>query len=220
VRIPLYIPYYSCPDLLEKSLESVKGIEEIHVRVINNSRSEMQWREGVTIMDTPFPLHFGPSQNWMLANAKEYGEPFWLSMHGDAEAGEGSIQRLLKTAEDATSEGRKWGVVFTNYDALAAHNTEAYSAIGGWDQNIPVYFGDVDLFRRLRLSGYETIDTDIPCIHHGSMSIKSDPRIRFISDTMTVYAHDYFLRKHGGEPGKETFSVPFNRPELFPDWKC
>jgi hypothetical protein len=220
VRIPLYIPYHSNRELLEKAIESVTGIEGIDVLVINNSKEEWEWREGVRILTPPFPLLFGPSQNWMLANAKEDNDKFWLSMHADAEAEEGSIQRLVKAAEDATAEGRKWGVIFTNYDALAAHNTAAYSAIGGWDKNIPVYFGDCDLFRRLRLSGYETIDTDIPCIHHGSMSIKSDPRVRFISDTMTVYAHDYYVKKHGGIPGHETFHIPFDREDLFPDWKC
>lgn len=212
--IPLYIPYYNRRDLLDKAVASASDCDDVEVLIINNSLEDVSLPCIKTIIP-PFQMRFGHAQNMIWGIAKSLGHKFWLSMHTDAEAGPGSVRRLHDMALSYCLAGRKWGVIFTNYDALCAISTEAFSSIGGWDTNIPTYFGDCDLHYRLKLFGYENIDTDIPVVHHGSESIKSDPKTKFISDLMTTYAHDYYLKKWGGKPGEERFIIPFGREDLF-----
>lgn len=219
--ISLYIPYFNNLSLLEAAWNSVRRVEGIRRVVIDNSKAGTLWRNGdrfiarTNIIRLSVSLHFGTTTHWMFSEAKRSGNSFWLVMHSDAAAGEGSVKQLIYSAEKAIEQERKWGVIFTNYDALAAYNTEAYEAVGGWDVNIPTYCGDTDLFRRLRLAGYETVETDIPCEHFGSGSIRSDEKTRFLNDITAAYAHDYYIKKWGALPPDETFTVPFDRPDLF-----
>jgi predicted O-methyltransferase YrrM len=133
-------------------------------------------------------------------------------MHNDAEAGEGTPERLLAAVTEAHEAGRAWGVAFTNYDTLAAFNAEALGCAGPWDATLPQYFADNDYYRRLRLCGYEAIDTGLPVAHHNgaSSTVKSDPwRGHHNGVTFPIYG-SYYAAKWGGPPGGESFDWPFD----------
>jgi hypothetical protein len=98
----------------------------------------------------------------------------------------------------------------TNYDALAAFNTAAFREVGGWDVHLPWYFADNSMYRKLRLAGYELIESNLPVKHEPSQTIKSDPFLNHINGiTFPIYA-EYYRQCWGGSPGNETFTVPFN----------
>jgi hypothetical protein len=136
-----------------------------------------------------------------------------MFMHTDAEAHPGTPEKLVKAIETALSANRHWGAFFTHYDTLAAFSMEAVNAVGPWDITLPQYFADNDYYRRLRLAGYEIIDTGLGVTHHcgASATIKSDRRRAVMnSATFNLYG-EYYRRKWGGTPDKETFTKPFNQ---------
>jgi hypothetical protein len=133
-----------------------------------------------------------------------------LYMHSDAEAGPGTTERLLEAAEEATASGRRWGAIFTLYDVLAAYNLEAFSAVGGWDTVLPQYFTDNDYYRRIRLAGFETIETGLPVTHETSSTIRSDGVRAYMNSVTFPLYERYYAMKWGGPPGQERFTQPFN----------
>ena len=101
-------------------------------------------------------------------------------------------------------------MLFTNYDALLAMNTALIDDVGLWDQNLPWYHSDEDFYRRVTLAGYEAIDTCIDVNHDYSQTIKSDPVLNFLNaQTFDLY-RDYYVKKWGGLPDHEKFTMPFN----------
>jgi GT2 family glycosyltransferase len=219
--ISLYLPYFNRPDLLNAAWDSIYETEGIEPVVIDNSPLGSSTDEAIhygarrAMVRLSIPLQFGPSTHWMFSQAKKFGDPYWLVMHSDAEDDKHILPEFLNEVARRERDGEKWGVLFTFYDALAAYNTAAYEAVGGWDHHLPSYYGDCDYFRRLRLAGYPTIDTGLHVTHHGSSVIKSDPKTHFLSDQKCPGWNDYYVRKHGGPPDHETFTVFFNRPDLF-----
>ena len=206
MTIPVYIPYVNRLDLLEKAVASVPRRLTTYPQVINNSGSKLDMN--CVVYEPDVPLSFAQTQNLMLKMAKRVGVPFYFFMHSDAEADPGTVQELYEKAMHESSQG-KWGAIFTNYDALAAFNTEAMEAIKGWDTALTWYCGDNDCYRRLRLAGYPTIESNLPVKHSPSQTLNSDPLIRRQVDLEVPLREGYYRAKWGGNPGHETFDVPW-----------
>jgi len=206
MTVPLFIPYLNRPDLLDKAVASVKRCKSVNVLVLNNSERKIPY-----LCNTPpVPLTFSQTQNWMLRQAENIHAPFYLFMHSDAEAGEGTVKKLVEMSQSLTDEGRKWGVIWTAYDALAAFNTAAFRAVGGWDQMLTWYLSEVDVYRRLRLAGYELIDSNLPVKHEPSQTLNSDPYIQMCVNLEVPFRERYYFLKWGGAAGRETYLTPFN----------
>jgi hypothetical protein len=172
--------------------------------IINNSEAPLDYP---CVLDPPVPLTFAQTQNWMLKMSED--DSFYLFMHSDAEAEPGTILHLIELAEKLTAEGRKWGAIFTAYDALAAFNTEAFQSVGGWDTFLEWYAADNDMYHRLRLAGYEMIASDLPVKHDPSKTLQSDPLVHLKVNLMMPCRESYYRAKWGGNPGDERFTVPF-----------
>lgn len=199
--IKLFIPYVNRYSLLIRAFTSCVSAK-VDVNIINNSGMSL-----AGAITPPVPLTFAQAQNWMLQLAE--GDPFYLFMHSDAEAGKGTIDKLVEMAYGMNE--RKWGAIFTAYDALAAFNTDAMRTVGGWDTFLEWYASDNDMYRRLRLARYETIDSNLPVLHTPSQTLNSDPLIKLKVDLMIPCRQAYYRAKWGGDPGHETFNVPFGK---------
>jgi len=212
--IPLFVPYVNRFDLLEKAVRSAV-CDDVDINIINNSNGASIGIPGVDFIQRrpPVPLTFAQTQNWMLdiASGDSDYEEFYLFMHSDAEAGEGTVKKLVEMAHTLTNTQHKWGVIFTSYDALAAFNTQAFVEIGGWDVNFPWYFGDNIVYRKLRLAGYELVESNLPVHHEPSQTLKSDPQLNFINGITFPFYHYFYTQMWGGEPGHEKYLTPFNR---------
>lgn len=97
--------------------------------------------------------------------------------------------------------------------SLAAINPIALKTIGYFDQNFyPIYFEDIDYYRRATLAGLERLtvgNTNI--IHAGSKSRWSVPANNAQHETTFALNRQYYGRKWGCvDQGTETFTVPFN----------
>lgn len=205
--IPVFIPYVNRHDLLLKAVSSVPRRLTTEPVVINNSGGGVDVR--CESIDPPVPLTFSQTQNLMLAVAQGRRVPFYLFMHNDAEAGPDTIERLYQMAMQECSKG-KWGAIFTSYDALAAFNTEAMSAIGGWDAMLSWYLADCDTYRRLRLAGYPILDSNLPVTHEPSQTLNSDPYRKLCVDLEVPFRESYYRAKWGGVNGSEKYDKPFN----------
>lgn len=210
--IPVFIPYVNRPDLLRRAIDSVPRRLTTTPCVINNSGSREPVNTaalGCNVIHPCVPLSFAQTQNLMLNHAKAEKLPFYMFLHSDAEAGPESVWKLYQAAVSECSR-RKWGALFTNYDALAAFSTAAFAEIGGWDTALEWYHSDADVYRRLRLAGYPTIETGLPVVHEPSQTLKSDPLVRLRVDVMMPCRQEWYRRKWGGDIGNEIFDKPFN----------
>ncbi len=85
---------------------------------------------------------------------------------------------------------------------------QAWKTIGEFDRNFwPAYFEDKDYEYRAKLAGvtiYNNLRPPARYVHSGSS--QKDKSIPFHSKTN----RDYYVRKWGGEPGSEIFTVAFN----------
>lgn len=86
-------------------------------------------------------------------------------------------------------------------------NRTAIDTVGYLDQLfVGTYFDDSDYRRRCALFGVRTHsigDTNI--VHQGSATIRAVPELQ----TMYPVNEAYYVKKHGGTPGQETFLYPF-----------
>jgi hypothetical protein len=206
--IPLFIPFANRPDLLGKAIASASGVEGVQVVVINNSADNHVKVPMGACMTPRKGMTFSQTQNLMMRAADAMRAPFYFFMHSDAQAGDGTISRLF---EMARMETRNWGVIFTNYDALAVFNTKAFERIDGWDEGFPWYASDQDCYRRLQLAGYELLESNLPVYHEPSQTLKADPQIRREVDSGFHDRCQRYVEKWGGPAGSEIFDTPFNR---------
>ena len=136
---------------------------------------------GVNVLITPTLLTFAQLQNFyiwtaiqnnwtiffwshmdvvVLSDEAQYAEtnpnaqaPYenFTSLYRDCVA----ALREASSSDPTTSTTKPWALYFFSYDRLALVNAEAYTAIGGWDTQIPFYMGDCDMHERLTMAGFE-----------------------------------------------------------------
>jgi hypothetical protein len=205
-----YVLHTNRPDLTKKALESVSDLGWRNIVVIDNSDKPSDFGPWQTIRPL-VPLSAVQSINLCLIQGKRLKNDFVLWMHNDAEARTGSAMALATYARRMNAEQRKWGVLWTNYDAFSAVNLAAVEDVGLWDTNFTGYYGDNDYYRRMKIAGWECIDTCLPVDHVGSQTIKSDPERQFINDKVFPIFGSYYAAKWGGNPGHERFERPFGR---------
>lgn len=82
---------------------------------------------------------------------------------------------------------------------------------GPFDENIwPAYYCDNESHYRIGMAGFPTDHLIVETKHDRSASLRQD---QGLADAMTVafqMNHEYFVKKWGGEPKQEKFTVPFN----------
>jgi hypothetical protein len=204
--IPVFIPVVNRFDLLKLAVDSVPIRLSTEPVIINNSGAPLPYEfHHYSIIDVEPPKTFSETQNLMLEMAES--KPFYFFLHSDAEDNEGILDKLFDMAR--LQLGR-WGAIFTNYDALVCYNTEAMKAIGGWDEGFEWYHSDSDCYRRLRLAGYPTLESNLHVKHTPSQTLNSDPAIAQKVNHMFAGRCKRYADKWGGDIGAETFEVPFN----------
>ena len=206
--IPVFIPYVNRPDLLDRVLSMIPRRMITEPVVINNSGSPLTI--GCKVMEPPVPLTFVQSQNWMLKEAKFRKVPFYMWGHCDAVLQPDTVELLYEQALKLFTDGIKWGVLYTHYDIFCAYSTNAVDAIGGYDTLWMDYTSDQDFYRRMDLAGYLRLESHLPVGHDkGSTTIKSDPEYSRRVGLQVQYRSEVYRQKWGGEPGRETFTVPW-----------
>ena len=195
------IPYFNRYDLLRKALNSIQLFLK-NTLVIDNSYTK-------ELSNIPYIYNmvkiYTPNKSLSFAKAMNIFQKIGIAkncdvvmyMHTDAEALPGTPEKLLELIAELKNNNRKWGVVFTNYDTLAAYNIEAIKEVGHYDINLPFYYTDCDWYLRIRQAGYEMINSNLPVKHLVSSSIKSDRKIlKYVIENIETWKQ-YYLKKHG-----------------------
>jgi GT2 family glycosyltransferase len=146
----------------------------------------------------------------------------WMLAASDIQFAAGSVR---KVAEALASHQDASIVCAFGYNVFVL--TEAgRDRAGLFDENFyPAYYEDIDHFRRIALSGAKAVDAPgFKCVHGeapswGSTTVNSNPEFQRKNGVTFGNLRDYYVRKWGGEPGKETFGRPFDRDLPFQHWE-
>lgn len=168
----------------------------------------------------------GLAKSWnegLLAGYRD-GADVVMIANDDCIPGPGDVQTLAKAA---LKHRQHYMVTGAGFDvrsmvhthsrfALGAINPIALETIGCFDENFfPIYWEDVDWYRRAALAGQTMHVIDGTCIiHMGSRSVHSNPALARQNAETYRRNYEYYLQKWGGETGKERFRVPFNDPQF------
>jgi len=208
----IYTLYVNRRDLLMGTLDSIDAFQD-RVVVLDDSPRQYLLIEDFAgeIYRPDVPLFCSPSYNLILALARQRRQDAFFIMHSDARASAEVVEAVLARAEELNQAGLRWGVIFTNYDVLCLQNT-AVLAHFQWDPYLPVYYTDVDYYRRLRLAGIALIETGLPVEHaeRGSSAMKADAALYHFVQTNFPAWREYYHRKWGGERDQERFATPFD----------
>lgn len=163
-------------------------------------------------------LGCGPSWNHIALNTPGP----WFFSGNDMKFLPGSLALLDK----AIDENPDAGVIMAYHYSAFLLTQKGFETLGLFDENFyPAYFEDCDHYRRMMLAGMK--DVRVPgfeCVHGeapywGSSTIKSDPELNKKNEKTFGNLHRYYVNKWGGEPGKETYTKPFNRDLPLDHWE-
>jgi len=206
------IPYVNSPVLLTKAVNSVQSLWPA-TYIIDNSTNGLNPSDWpVTLLRPSVPLSLSQTLNLLARMGEGSDADVIFYMHHDAEVPEGACDRFISKVEAAQATHRAWGAAFTNYDSLAAFSTAAMRYVGPWDVCLPKYLADRDYYRRLRLAGYEVLETGI-AVHHpdnGGSTLFADGGLAYLSGITSPMYQDYYRSKWGGPPFEETLDWAFN----------
>lgn len=138
----------------------------------------------------------------------------WLISGNDMKFMPGSIGKI----NSVLAENPDASIVCADGYAIFCMTPLGIQKVGLFDENFyPAYYEDLDHFQRVRLSGAKAVGVpDFKFVHGeapywGSSTLKSDPALERKFAIITGNLRDYFVRKWGGEPGKEKFKTPYNK---------
>jgi len=149
----IYTMYVNRLDLLKGGIASI-AIYGAKLTVVDNSSGrELSEFGGVErVFHPPEPMYCCGSYNWIADDAVKRGLDVFFIMHSDALASPEIIEAMVSKAEELNGEGRRWGVMFSNYDVLVAHNTHVVGDMR-WDPELPLYYTDVDYYYQWQVPG-------------------------------------------------------------------
>lgn len=146
----------------------------------------------------------------------------WLISGNDIQFTPGDLKRVA----DALASNPDASIVCAMGYAVFAFTETGLKTVGLFDENFyPAYYEDNDHFRRVHLTGAKAVGVpDFKAVHGeaplwGSATINSDPVLQRKNVITFENLKEYYVRKWGGLPGKETFSRPFNRNVPLDFWE-
>jgi hypothetical protein len=217
----LGIGFVNRADLLHNALRSVEPYWSHSIVIDNSKNSELSSDSvaaSVEVLHPPVPYSFSQTMNVMHRLGAERKREVIMFLHNDAEVRPGTMERFLHRIGTLLHEERRWGAVLTQYQSLVAFNMAAVREVGPWDIQLPQYFSDNDYYRRLRLAGYEIVETELDVLHvdGGSGTIKADAELRSANDILHPLHGSYYSSKWGGLPGSEQLDRMFGGYPLNP----
>jgi hypothetical protein len=205
-----YFLHVNREDLLQRAVDSAIDFAP-NMLIMDSSKNGLSWDAPCEVWRPHTEQLFVQNINYALARTRAMGGNICIWMHSDAVAAPGSCLQLLAEARRLNAANVKWGILFTNYDALVALNANFIDDVGLYDLTLPWYFADDDLYRRIELAGYEKRETGIQVFHEPSQTLNSDVNLAFHNSITFPLYRQYYIAKWGGEPHHETYQHPFNQ---------
>jgi len=220
--IVLGVPTLNRYDLCEKLLASAFGgtrPPDLVVVVDNGGRFDWAHDDSVEILRPGKNLGVGPSWN-LLARRYLKGQDDQLLICGDdvtlhPDAVEKLVATMVETNADFGSPDPLRTTMHQMFSCFMVR-WSLFEKVGYFDEMFwPAYFEDNDFHRRMKLAG--AAEAIAPC---GYDHLNSGTMKKYTKDELELHhqrfreCQSYFVRKWGGLPGAERFTVPFDgKPE-------
>jgi GT2 family glycosyltransferase len=208
----LGIAYISQPNLLRELIGSIDYPVDRLVIIDNSPDGDAPVPDGAVHVVTGHNLGVSPSWNLILKSSPL--SPWWAIVNSDMEFGEGDLARL----DEAVHPGQQ----IYHMDGFAAYalTRESVERVGLFDENfVPAYFEDNDYHYRCHLLGVPTEQVPNGMTHVRSAVLKGSQHYQDENRRTFPSNADYYLRKWGGLPGRETFTTPFDRGGSPAQWE-
>jgi len=222
----LAIPHLNRPDLLHRCLRSIDFPVGDLVLIQNGRDEDTDIPEVLRVLQGVDHKRFthirgpnlGVGNSWNYAMLA-FSATYWMFLGNDMYPADGDLERMHQAYTDF---GDEFGFYFGGHGhSFFIQTSDCVDKLGLYDPSyFPAYLEDSDCMRRAHLLGIRYLDVpNINAIHGtpdmpGSCSINSDPSLR--EQNMKTHGNNfgYYVQKHGGLPGKETFQHPFNTPGI------
>lgn len=162
----------------------------------------------------------GVAAAWNLGIYKsmQMGIDRFVIMNDDAYFANGSKpSELLAALNDNTAIAMPDAEIGFACFALDKHTVDK---VGFFDESYtPAYFEDNDYIYRVKMAGLRYSFTDSSVVHEGSKTQfwKGDgDDERIVSHEQFRSNRAYYVKKWGGQPGEETYTVPFDNKQPAP----
>lgn len=212
----IYIPFVNNIGLLKSALASIQSYEYKTILVDqSNSKSLHELHKG-PLFQWNGSRHFTKMMNWIQRDAWQRGLKYFFFLHSDAEVSKDGVENMLTYADNLTEQGKKWGVIFSHYDAFCLFNMDIVTAIGCWDESFTWYVSDVDYYNRIEWAGYSQEKLPKACKHHHtSQTIRSlSEQERSVVSHNHSWALDHYRHKWGANAdvnsNARSWNVPYN----------
>jgi GT2 family glycosyltransferase len=203
------IPTLNRYDLLKEALcKYVHDFPNTEIYILDNGSQGITndfYGLNVTVISVKENMGVSKSWNWLCSQIFSCHD-YALILNDDIYLGktEEQINDLLMDCDDQDF------IVGTGTWCAFLLSADTFNDVGKFDEWIfPAYFEDNDYHTRMKLAGKSYFQTEFlnPVIYRNSQTILKDSTInnRFNDNK------NYYISKWGGEPGKETFTTPFNR---------
>lgn len=238
----LGIPHYNRPDLTIRCIESIDYPVTVLVLVFNRLDGQGDLarimaaiesrREFVAHAECVFHPNAGVAGAWNEI-IKLFPADWWMIVNNDIQFTAGDLGKLAEYVRQNAPDLNLWQrprLFYGNHGASwFALTAGCVQAAGLFDENFyPAYDEDCDYARRCDLLGVQRANVpDVHAIHgeatdpkdtsKGSSTIMSDPEARAKNGRTHGSNNEYYQRKWGGLPGRETFTNPFNELD-WPVW--
>lgn len=219
VKIAVGMATLNAPQLLNRCVTSVlgnTGVSPADVMVVMNAvhgaDACRRWeQEGVHVHRPGWNTGTCRAWNYVCRRGFELGYDAVLVLNDDMELLD--PETISKYAAKLSMEPGLRQLLYLKargYSAIGI-TRPIWDEAGPFDENIwPGYFCDNDHHRSVGLAGFPTDHVDVETEHAGSACLKQDQGFADAISVAFHLNHEYFVKKWGGEPKQETFTVPFN----------
>lgn len=222
MNIVLGIPSLNRFDLLIECIDSALAgsVAPDTIYVIDNSEGQYperwQARYRNRVMVHQASTNYGVAKSWnLLAGIARGDEARLILSNDDITFAHDTIARLLTVAESTPRAGIVSAIEGQRF-SLFHLNGAAYQEVGPFDEQFQMaYFEDNDYAWRLTLARWALPVAPSAVTHVGSATIARMTPAQMAAKH-AAYAHNqaYYIRKWGGPPHAEIYSVPFGGQEL------
>lgn len=210
----LGVPCLNRHDLLDNLIDSVLSGSRVpsEILVVDNSGAYVNtWEDdGVRVIHSGKNLGVAASWNLLLRHGAS------IISNDDIDFGFNTFEKMSAALGDGHLfvEVVRW--------ALFGQSPKVAETIGFYDEGFfPAYYEDNDYEIRLRHAGIPIHHVETSPVKHVGWASSRNPNdpaggLRDPAEHRSWYARNlqYYIRKWGGAPGQETFSLPFNGQKI------
>lgn len=213
--ITLCIPTIRRFDLLQTTIKTAKAGSVVPDKIVimDNSCGDCPKFPGVDVIVPKENKGVAGSWNYFFNNF----EDDIIISNDDVEFKTDTIELLIKASKENPDKGFIYPYTKADHDntfSVFLLRKSLWKLVGEFDEFFfPAYFEDNDYHYRMKLAGFPELylAPGSEYIHAGSATLQS-----YNASELTHHYYrfsrnqDYFVKKWGGMPGKETYTIPFN----------